>query len=323
MRKMFIYCSAIVLFIIYIPLSSFAQQDAQFSQYMFNTLFLNPAYAGVEGQTKFQLIHRSQWTTYQSSFNDGGTAPITQNFSVNTPILRLKSGVGVHIVNDRLGPLRNLEAQVSYAYHFPVKNGKLSLGIRGGIYSQGIDFEKYRYIDPDDPILANRSGSEYQVRPDMALGLFYRAEKYYGGISINHIIKSEFNFGSDSLKNPLQNNLSFTAGYDYDLTYNIVLTPSVLVKSDFNTYSFEASAVATYNEKFWGGLSFRQGDAAIVLVGVSLLKDNSLRLGYAFDYIIKARALKRPTSNEFMLSYTLPPHTPKIKSITRTPRFRH
>jgi hypothetical protein len=95
------------------------------------------------------------------------------------------------------------------------------------------------------------------------------------------------------------------------------------VKSDFNTYSFEVSAVATYNEKFWGGLSFRQGDAAIVLVGVSLLKDNSLRLGYAFDYIIKARALKRPTSNEFMLSYTLPPHTPKIKSITRTPRFRH
>jgi hypothetical protein len=83
------------------------------------------------------------------------------------------------------------------------------------------------------------------------------------------------------------------------------------------------SAIATYNDKFWGGLSFRQGDAAIVLVGVSLLKDNSLRLGYAFDYIIKARPLKRPTSNEIMLSYTLPPPVIRNKPITRTPRFRH
>jgi type IX secretion system PorP/SprF family membrane protein len=322
MRKTLINLSAIILFIIQFPLSSFAQQDAQFSQYMFNTLFLNPAYAGVEGQTRFQLIHRSQWTAYQASFDDG-TAPITQNFSVNAPILRMKSGVGIHIVNDRLGPLRNLEAQVSYAYHFPVKNGKLSLGVRGGMYSQGIDFDLYRAIDPDDPTLSDRTGQEYQIRPDMALGVYYRSEKYYAGVSMNHLIRSEFDFGSDSLKNPLQNHLSFTAGYDYDLTYNIVLTPSVLLKSDFNTYSFEVSAVATYDEKFWGGLSFRQGDAAIILVGVSLLKDKSLRLGYGFDYIIKARPLKRPTSNEIMLSYTLPAPTANAKPIVRTPRFRH
>jgi type IX secretion system PorP/SprF family membrane protein len=157
----------------------------------------------------------------------------------------------------------------------------------------------------------------------MALGVFYRSEKYYGGISMNHIIRSEFDFGSDSLKNPLQNHLAFTAGYDYDLTYNVVLSPSVLLKSDFNTYSFEVSAVATYDEKFWGGLSFRQGDAAIILVGVSLLKDKSLKLGYGFDYIIKARPLKRPTSNEIMLSYTLPAPSPNAKPIIRTPRFRH
>ncbi len=320
MRKTLVFNAAITFLILCFSLNSFAQQDAQFSQYMFNNLFLNPAYAGVEGQTKFQLIHRSQWTAYQASFDDG-TAPITQNFSVSTPILRLKSGVGVHIVNDRLGPLTNLEAQVAYAYHFPIKNGKLSLGARGGVYSQTLNFDMYRAINPDDNIL--QSGKESQIRPDMALGVFYRTEKYYTGLSINHIVKSEFDFGSDSLKNPLQNNLSFTAGYDYDLTYQIVLTPSVLVKSDFNTYSFEVSAIATYNDKFWGGLSFRQGDAAIVLVGVSLLKDNSLRLGYAFDYIIKARPLKRPTSNEIMLSYTLPPPVIRNKPITRTPRFRH
>jgi type IX secretion system PorP/SprF family membrane protein len=161
MRKMFIYCSAIVLFIIYIPLSSFAQQDAQFSQYMFNTLFLNPAYAGVEGQTKFQLIHRSQWTTYQSSFNDG-TAPITQNFSVNHAYEIEEWSREYILLNDRLGPFKKFRGTGSYAYHFPVKNGKLSLGYRGGIYSQGIDFEKVQTIDPDDPILV--TGQEASIR---------------------------------------------------------------------------------------------------------------------------------------------------------------
>ncbi len=232
MRKFLISCYSAIFFSTYFALSSYAQQDAQFSQYMYNTLFLNPAYAGIEGHTRFQLIHRSQWTAYQASFDDG-TAPITQNLSVTTPILRLKSGVGLHMVNDRLGPLTNLEAQVSYAYHFPVKNGKLSLGIRGGMFSQTLNFDLYRAIDPDDPIL--QSGKESQIRPDMAVGVLYRAEKNYAGLSMNHLLKSEFNFGSDVLKNPLQNNLSFTAGYDYDLTYNVVLSPSVLVKSDLNT----------------------------------------------------------------------------------------
>ena len=320
MSRLKLICYSAIYITAYFATPVHAQQDAQFSQYMYNTLFLNPAYAGIEGQTRFQLIHRSQWTAYQASFDDG-TAPVTQVLSATTPILRAKSGVGFHVVNDRLGPLTNLEAQVSYAYHFPVKNGKLSLGVRGGMFSQTLNFDLYRAINPDDNLI--QSGKEFQIRPDLAAGVFYRSEKYYAGISMNHLLKSEFNFGSDSLKNPLQNNLSFTAGYDYDITYNMVLSPSVLLKSDLNTYSFEVSAIATYNEKFSGGLSFRQGDAAIIILGMSLLKDNSLRLGYAFDYIIKARELKRPTSNEIMLSYRLPVETPRTKPIIRTPRLRH
>jgi type IX secretion system PorP/SprF family membrane protein len=299
-----------------------AQQDPQFSQYMFNALYFNPAYAGVEGRTRFQLLHRSQWTAYQASFDDG-TAPITQNFSLNSPILRLRSGVGLHIVNDRLGPLNNVEAQAAYAYHFPVKKGKLSLGIRGGMYAQTLDFEKYRAIDQGDPNLAGRNGRESQVRPDLALGIFYRAEKFYGGVSVNHIVRSEFDFGSDDLKNPLSNHIYVTAGYDYDLTYQVVLTPSVLLKSDFNSYSVEVSTLATYEQKYWGGLSFRQGESISALIGLSFMKDNQMRIGYAFDYIIKAQPVKRPTSNEILLSYTLPPPIPSTKSVTRTPRFRY
>ncbi len=299
-----------------------AQQDPQFTQYMYNNLFLNPAYAGVENRTKFQALYRSQWTGYQGTFDPGG-APNTAMFSLNAPILRLRSGFGFYVVNDRLGPQTNTQAQVAYSYQFPVAKGKLSLGLRAGMYVQSLDFDKYRAIDPDDEVLQGRTGREAQIRPDLGLGVFYTAEKFYGGLSVNHLTEAEFNFGTDELKNPLNRHIYVTAGYYYDLTYQIVLSPSVLFKSDFNTTSIEISTVATYNQKFSGGLSFRQGDAIGFLAGVSLLKDNSLRIGYSFDYVVKAQAVKQPTSNEFMLTYTLPNKPPVIKTIKRTPRFRN
>jgi len=91
---------------------SFGQQDPQFTQYMFNTLYYNPGYAGAEGLTKFTAIHRTQWAGYQPTVGGGG-APTTQMVSMSAPINKLKSGFGAYVMNDRLGPQNNLEAQVS------------------------------------------------------------------------------------------------------------------------------------------------------------------------------------------------------------------
>lgn len=322
-----VFYIAILALLLATSIPSFGQQDPQFSQYMFNGLFLNPATAGVDGFTRFQLMHRTQWAGYQTSF-DGAGGLSTQMFSLNTPILRLKSGFGFHVVNDNISNFqKNLDMQASYAYHFPVKNGKLSLGIRAGLYSKVIDFTKYRFREEGDPL--NFNSKESQIRPDLALGVHYRTEKYYIGLSANHLLKSEFDFGVPpdstgvSLSNPLASNIYLTGGYDIDLTYQIVFTPSLLVKSDFNTYSVEVSAIATYNQQFWAGLSFRQGDAAIALIGVNLMKDKALRLGYSFDYTVKGQVAKSPMSHEFLVTYTLPQPVPGKKSVTRTPRFRH
>jgi type IX secretion system PorP/SprF family membrane protein len=171
----------------------YGQQDPQFTQYMFNTLYYNPGYAGVEGLTKLTAIHRSQWLGYQPSFG-GGTAPTTQIVSMTSPIYKLNSGFGAYIVNDKLGPQNNLEAQASYAYHLGIKESKLSIGVRVGIYSQTINFDQYRATDPNDPLL-NATGKQSQVRPDLAIGAFLRKEKYYAGVSFSHLIKSEFDFG--------------------------------------------------------------------------------------------------------------------------------
>ena len=164
---------------------------------------------------------------------------------------------------------------------------------------------------------------ESQVNPDFAVGVFYRAEKYYAGISSTHLTKAEFNFGNDSARNALENHFYLVGGYDYQLNYDIVLKPSLLVKTDFKTYSFDLSVMATLREKIWGGLSFRQSDAVVFILGYSFLKENAFKVGYAFDYIIKAQEAKQPTSHEFYLSYTLPVLGSGERRVIRTPRFRH
>ena len=188
------------LLLLFFGASAFAQQDALFTQYMFNNLYMTPAFAGVDGVTRLTALHRSQWLGYQSSFGDGG-APTTQLVSFNTPIYKLRSGFGAYIMNDKLGPQNNLEAQAMYAYHLGIKETKLSFGVKVGLYSQTVNGKYYRYIQEGDPLIVE--GKESQVRPDLGLGVFYRAEKYYFGFGFNHLLKSEFDFGADSVRGAL------------------------------------------------------------------------------------------------------------------------
>jgi type IX secretion system PorP/SprF family membrane protein len=295
-------------------------QDPQFSHYMFNDLFNNPGYSGVMGVANLTMTYRSQWLSYAGTFDAGG-APNTFLASFNTPIYKMRSGAGFYLVNDVIGPLNNIQFMGSYAYHLGVGKGKLSLGVRAGIVGQSIDWEKYRAVNPDDPILQN--GKESQYRPDLGVGAYYKAEKYYAGLSLNHILKTEFDFNSDSLKNALERNMIATGGYVYELNYDIVLTPTVLVRTDFVSYSFDIGVLGTYREKFWGGLSYRQSEAVVALMGVNLLKDKSLKLGYSLDYVIQAQKAKQATSHELLLSYNMAAVTGGGKKTIRTPRFRH
>ncbi|MGE0770251.1 MAG: type IX secretion system membrane protein PorP/SprF [Cyclobacteriaceae bacterium] len=303
-----------------LALQSMAQQDPQFTQYMFNTLYYNPAYAGVEGVTKLTAMHRSQWLGYQPTYGGGG-APTTQIISVDAPIFKFNSGFGGYIVNDQLGPQNNLEAQVSYAYHLGIKESKLSIGIRAGIYSQTINFDLYNPTDPDDPLL-NAAGKESQIRPDLAMGIFFRQEKYYAGISFNHLVRSEFDFGLNQ-RNALESHFYLTGGYFYDVNFDLRFQFVGLVKTDLTKTTFDLGGLAYIKDTMWGGLSFRQSEAAILMFGYSFLKDKSLKLGYALDYIVKDQAAKQPTSHEFMLTYQLPVNPGSGKKVVRTPRYRH
>jgi type IX secretion system PorP/SprF family membrane protein len=309
------------LLIVVTGVSAHAQQDPQFTQYMFNSLYITPAFAGVEGVTQLTAIHRSQWAGYQSSFNDGG-APTTQMVSFNSPIYKLRSGFGVTAVNDRLGPQTNQELHGMFAYHLGVKDAKLSFGVKVGVYSQSINYDQYRAIHRDDPLLEDKTGKESQLRPDVGFGLFYRAEKFYLGAGINHLTKAEFDFNVNDARNALENHMNFTGGYYYEVNFDLTLNPTVLVKTDFKEYSFDLGVIAMLKDKMWAGLTFREAEAFNAMFGYSFLKDNALRLGYAIDVVFQDPEAKENFSHELLLSYQLPVYATG-KKVVRTPRYRH
>jgi type IX secretion system PorP/SprF family membrane protein len=298
-----------------------AQQDPEFTQFMFNKMYYNPAYAGVEGITHFNMLVRSKWTGYASTFDGPGGAPNTQVVTMSSPIYKLKSGFGAYLINDNLGNLNNLSMMGSYAYHIAIKESKLSLGVNLGFFSQSIDFSQYRPSDPNDPLL--KAGKETQVRFDMGAGAYFQAKKYYVSVSISHLATPSFNFGIDNLRNTLQPTLFVMGGYHYDISYNLRITPSIMVQSDFEKALINFGAIARLNDKFWGGISYKYQESAALILGMSLLKSKALEVGYGFDYIVHDREAKQPTSHEIRLGYLLPVNNFGGKKVIRTPRFRH
>lgn len=299
----------------------YAQQDAQLSQYMYNNLYITPAAAGVDGITRFTALHRSQWLGYESSF-DGGGAPTSQLISFTTPIYKLNSGFGSYIIRDKLGPQNNLEIQTMYAYHLGIRESKLSIALKVGAYAKTFDYDMYRSIQPGDRLLGDKTGKETQVQPDIGLGAMFRTEKYYVGVGFNHLTKASFDFGVSS-RTALENHVNFTAGYYYDVSFDLQLMPTVLVKTDLNEYSFDLGMIATYRNTMWGGLSFRQSEALNAILGYALLKDKSLKLGYSIDIVLIDKVAKAGSSHEIMLTYDLPVNPGSGKKIVRTPRYRH
>jgi type IX secretion system PorP/SprF family membrane protein len=321
-RLLIIFC-----FIFFIFAKSWGQQESQFSQYMFNGLFLNPAVAGADAKADFFLLHRTQWAGYNGSF-DGSGSPQTQVLSGHTPFSVLKnSGIGLHLLRDQLGPLTSLETHLSLAYHLQLNEGrsKLSFGVRGGIYVQTLDFDLFRAYDKDkDPLLNDKQGKVTQTKPDVGAGIFYTSEKFYVGISANRLIGSQVNFGIANLQNNLARNLYVTGGYTYELNQDIKLKPSAIVKLDLNSqaYSWEANVMGVYKEKFLGGLSFRQSDAATVMAGMYFGANSQWRAVYAFDYVVVAKAAKSATSHELSLFYSLPVNISN-RPTQETPRYNH
>jgi len=311
----------IFLFVTFGAGSALAQQDAHFSHYMFNQSLYNPAWLTQEQNGYISALHRTQWAGYNTSFDGSGGAPTSQQFNFGMPISSLPAAVGITALNDKLGPLSSVQLQFLGAYHKTINKGRISIGLRPTLVLQTIDFNEYRFVNPDDPL--NKGGQESQFRPDVGVGAMYSNASLYFGLALNHIISPSFDFGVDNIQNRLSRSVNLMGGYSFRPSYSLEISPTLLVRSTFRTITFDVSAIATYQNKLWGGLSFRESEAMILLLGYNFLKDGILKLGYSFDYVVENQQAKQPTSHEVFMRYRLGGLTGGSgKKIIRTPRYR-
>lgn len=311
------FCLAFLL----VTPAAISQQDAQFTQYMYNGLFYNPAFAGKDAGYSISALHRSQWLDYTTSTGAGG-APTTQLLSASGRMKNIPIGFGLVAVNDEIGPFNNQEVNLSLAYHLSLGRGVLSMGAAGGFFSSTIRYDEFLPVNPDPNIPSG--GNENQVNPNVTVGLLYDRGSFYLGLSSRNLNEPGFDFGDGNLANRLENHNYLLAGYRINTFAQFTVEPSILVKSvSLNNFSYDFSVIGSYNNKISLGLAYRGEESASVLLGYSLLRDNSLRLGYAFDLVVGGLEAKSPSSHEFMLTYNLPQVTRQIERvIQRTPRFR-
>ena len=313
-------CNRLFAILVLISFNAAAQKDPQFSLFSLNQLYYNPAAAGAGGLTKFQLTHRTQYAGYQSTMatSDGG-ALSTQLFSFSMPFKNF--GIGFYAMNDHVSANTSQDFKLSASYHIPVLSGNLYFGASAGLFRQAIDYDKFRAVQPDDPLIP--SGNYSQIDPDFAAGVRYENETFNVGLSLNHILSPQYKLGSETATNPLPRTIYFNAGVNLELGYLLDIQPIVLVKSDITTSSVEGGATVTYNKRYWLGGTYRQQDTYFIIMGgIYLLPDQSLRLSGAYDLVAGGNSPKAPSSFEVMLSYAL--SSPKFgkKTIIRTPRFR-
>jgi len=311
--------SSLMGILVLISSTAFAQIDPQFSLFSLNQLYLNPAAAGADGLTKFQLTHRTQYAGYQGTNQDEGGALSTQLFSFSMPVKNF--GIGFYALNDKTGPRTNQDFKLSASYHFPLAGGNLYVGASAGLFRQALDYGKLRARDQDDPLI--QTGTVSEMNPDFAVGAQYVSDAFYVGASLNHLLEPKYKLGSETATNPLPKTVYLNAGVNIEVGYLLDVQPIVLVKSDISTISVEGGATVTFNKRYWAGATYRQQDTYFIIMGgIYLLPDQSLRLSGAYDMVIGGNKVKSPSSFEVMLSYALP--SPKFgkKTIIRTPRFR-
>lgn len=263
--------------------AAFAQQLPQFTQYMFNTISINPAYAGSRETFSAVGLHRSQWVGL-----DGG--PETQTLSIHAPLKNEKVGVGASFINDKLGyeNFSYLYGDFSYTIQTGV-NTKLAFGIKAGFTHYSLD--ETLLNDPsvvNDPFFNDVSN---RWSPNVGAGVFWHADKWYVGLSAPRILNTDYNKGGQGNVDYValeRVSYYFTGGYVFDLSENTKLKPSLLLKGTNGApLSFDISANFLFYDKFWIGGGYRINEQAAAIGGIADFQiSKQMRVGYAYEYPI-------------------------------------
>jgi type IX secretion system PorP/SprF family membrane protein len=290
-----------------------AQQDAQFTQYMYNTVNINPGYAGSRESMSIFALHRTQWVGLEG-------APITNTASVNTPINGSNLGLGVSIINDRIGPSdeNNLAIDLSYSINTSERY-KLSFGIKASANLLNVDFNRLSQYDQND--YAFQTNIDNKFSPNIGVGFYLHSDNTYVGLSAPYLLQTKHfdryaATGANSHVAKEKINLYLIAGYVFDLSYNVKFKPSLLTKYVQGApLQVDLSTNFMFNDKFVVGVAYRWSAAVSAMVGFHA--SDSWFIGYGYDLETTRLSNYNSGSHEIFLRYELFNKYTKIIS----PRF--
>lgn len=267
----------------------FGQQDPQYTQYMYNMNILNPAYAGSQGVGSIGILGRTQWVGVDGS-------PQTFTVSAHTPI-GTNLGLGVSFIHDEIGPAKEDNAYLDLSYTLITsEEGRLAFGLKGGFTFLDVRALVLNQSNDNSNVPVN------EVSPNFGAGIYYYTDRFYLGASApnfletRHLDKSTVSSASEKA------HYFLTSGYVFDLSDNLKLKPSTMVKAVSNApVSIDLSANLLINEKFEIGLSHRLDDSISGLLGFQVNKN--FRVGYAYDHTITPFGDYNTGSHEVMLLY--------------------
>lgn len=288
----------------------FAQQYPVISQYMFNALVINPAYAGSKPYASTTLDVRKQWAGFEGS-------PTTQSATLHGLLDNKKVGLGVMITNDHVGITNQTDLFGSYAYHIGGRKGKLSFGLQAGFSYFKSNLSELKVWQNNDPVYELNTLSN--VQPNFGFGMYYYAERYYAGMSVPYLFSydPQQNLSLDlGSAHHLARHYFLSGGYVFIITNEIKIKPSFLLKYIYNApLQADINANVLLNNLIWIGASYRTGDAVVLIGEYQLTK--KLRLGYSFDLTLSELQRYSAGSHEFMIGYDFGYQLQKM----RTPRY--
>ena len=273
----------------------FAQQDPQFSQYMFNPLYINPAYAGSRGVMNGALEFRKQWVGF-----DG--APTTMVLAVNTPTKKGKVGIGLEVINDQIGPKSTTGGYLDYAYRFPVGKGKLAFGLGAGMLSYKVDWDKVTYRDGADGY--DQLNMVKITKPDFKFGIYFNNKKFYTGLSITHLNREVYTVVKDSLTftAKMVPHTFFTIGRAFQLSDNVVFSPSIMTRGvNATNGDLDLNLNFKFRDALWLGVSLRTDKDFIAMAQYNITKN--FKVGYSYDMSMNRLKTYQSGTHEIVLGF--------------------
>jgi type IX secretion system PorP/SprF family membrane protein len=292
--------------LIFTAFVSYAQQDAQFTQYMYNTININPAYAGSRGALSIFALHRTQWVGL-----DG--APVTNAVTLNTPLNESNLGLGVSIINDKIGPTTENSISADLSYTVPTSETfKLSFGIKATANFFNLDINRLNPVD-DDPSLHDFNN---KFTPNIGAGVYLHSDKAYVGFSIPNFIESNRYDDNEVAIFKEKINYYLIAGYVFNMNESIKFKPALLTKIVGGApLQVDVSGNFMFNDKFVIGIAYRWSAAISAMVGFQV--SDGMYIGYGYDHETTNLNNYNSGSHEIFLRYEIFKNNDKII----TPRF--